>query len=133
MYAIDRGNVPEYQDGIDALVYLVTDIERLIAMGLTVLTTDRNAVLDYASFATGSDGLDPGVDWQLMRRRMWNSTPEEPDRMERRMAECLVYELVPWEAFTSIYVRNEARRQQASSLLASAKAPPIHVSRSMYF
>lgn len=133
MYSINRGNVPEYTDGIDPLAYLVTDIDRLMQMGLTVLTTDRNAVLDYAEFASGTDGLDTIVDWQLMRQTMWKDTPEEPDRMERRMAECLVHEAVPWEAFTAIHVRTEARRVEVQTLMASFEVPPITVERAMYY
>lgn len=133
MYAIDRGNVPEYRGGIDSLVYLITDVERLIQMGLTALTTDRNAVLGYAGFAAGTDGLDDAVDWQLMRQTMWNNTPDEPDRRERRMAECLAHEAVPWEAFTAVHVRTNERRDQAVTLLGPADAPRINVSPDMYF
>ena len=58
MYSIHRGNVPEYPDGIEPLVYLVTTIERLFVLGCAVLTTDRNAVLGYAEFHRGLDSLD---------------------------------------------------------------------------
>jgi hypothetical protein len=133
MYAIDQGNVPEYSDGIDPLVYLVTDIERLLILGLTVLTTDRNAVLYFAEFATGIDRLDDTVDWPLMRQTMWNNTADEPDRMERRMAECLVHESVPWEAFSAIHVRTDSRRDEVATLLASVDAPSISVAPAMYF
>jgi ssDNA thymidine ADP-ribosyltransferase, DarT len=83
MYAIDRGNVPEYAGGIDPLVYLVTTIERLQETGCVVLTTDRNAVLGLAAFRHGLDGLDASVDWQLMEATWWNNTVQEPDRVER--------------------------------------------------
>ncbi|WP_370327702.1 DUF4433 domain-containing protein [Euzebya sp.] len=133
MYAIDCGNVPEYAGGIDPLVYLVTDVDRLVALGMSPVVTDRNAVLAIAAFTTELARLDDLVDWQLMRQRMWNNTVDEPDRRERRMAECLVHGLVPWEAFTAIHVRTANRRTQADALLAARPHPPIHVTPGMYF
>lgn len=91
LYAIMMGNVPEYTGGIDPLLYLVTTAERLAELGLPMLFTDRNAVLTTAHFTPHLADLDRLIDWPLMRATMWNNTPSEPDRMERRMAECLVY------------------------------------------
>lgn len=133
LYAIDRGNVPEYAGGTDPLVHLVTTVERLLGLGCTVLTTDRNAVLGVATFYEGIEGLEE-VDWQIMRATMWNNTVEEPDRMERRMAECLVHEVVPWEAFTELHVRSDVRQAQAEALLGAAGVrTPVLVTPDWYF
>ncbi len=134
MYAIDRGNVPEYAGGIDPLAYLVSTIERLQEAGCTLVTTDRNAVLGIATFRQGLDGLDNGVDWHLMEATWWNNTVQEPDRMERRMAECLVHQVVPWEAFTQVRVRSDARRLEVEALLGPGIAPgPVLVAPDWYF
>lgn len=133
MYAIERGNVPEYSDGTDSLAYLISDVERLIQLGLHVLTTDRNAVLDYAAFYTGTEGLNNAIDWDLMCQKMWNNTPDEPDRMERRMAECLVYQAVPWSAFTALHVRTSSRKGQVLTLVGEEYGPQVEVSPWMYF
>lgn len=134
MFAIDRGNVAEYSGGISSLVYLVTTIERLHDLRCEVLTTDRNAVLGYATFHRDLDALDAGIDWPLMSARMWNNTVEEPDRMERRMAECLVHEAVPWEAFAEIHVRHAERRTQVEELLGvGIAAEHVHVTPDWYF
>ena len=69
-----------------------------------------------------------------MRAMMWNDTVEEPDRMERRMAECLVHEVVPWEAFTEIHVRTAERRTQVEELLRLGVTPgPVRVTPDWYF
>lgn len=134
LYSIYRGNVPEYAEGTGALVYLVSTIERLIEVGCAVVTTDRNAVLRYAEFRQGLDGLDGLIDWPLMRARMWNDTIEEPDRMERRMAECLVHEVVPWEAFMEVHVRNVDRRAEVEAALGLGIAPGrVRVTPDWYF
>lgn len=105
MYVIHRGSVPTYTQGCDDLVYLVTAIERLVDLGSALVFTDRNAVLDVTRFSTDIDQLDELIGWPLMRATMWNNTESQPDRMERRMAECLVHERVPWVAFTRIVAR----------------------------
>lgn len=134
MYSIYRGNVPEYAEGTGPLVYLLTTIERLIEVGCAVVTTDRNAVLGYAEFRQGLDDLDRLIDWPLMRATMWNDTIDEPDRMERRMAECLVHEVVPWEAFTEIHVPNAERRAEVVAALGKGIAPRrVHVTPDWYF
>lgn len=134
MYAIDRGNVPEYSDGIDPLVYLVSTVERLHELGCALVTTDRNAVLGLAAFSQGFDGLDAGVDWALMEATWWNNTVQEPDRMERRMAECLVHSVVPWDAFTEVRVRTQSRKAEVEALLGPGVTPgPVVVTPDWYF
>jgi ssDNA thymidine ADP-ribosyltransferase, DarT len=134
MYAIDRGNVPEYVGGIDPLVYLVTTVERLQQTGCSVVTTDRNAVLGLAAFRQGLEGLDAGVDWQLMEATWWNNTIQEPDRMERRMAECLAHQVVPWEAVTEVHVRTNARKAEVEALLGQGMTPgPVLVTPDWYY
>lgn len=134
MFAIDRGNVPEYAGGIDPLVYLVTTIECLQEAGCVVVTTDRNAVLGLAAFSQGVEGLDASVDWHLMEATWWNNTVQEPDRMERRMAECLVHEVVPWEAFTEVHARTNSRKSEIEGLLGLEVTPEsVRVTPDWYF
>lgn len=134
MYSIYRGNVPEYVEGITPLIHLVTTVERLLELGCAVVTTDRNAVLGYAEFHQGLEALDGAIDWPLMRATMWNDTIDEPDRMERRMAECLVHGVVPWEAFTEIHVRTAERRSEVEELLGpGVTANLVRVTPDWYF
>jgi hypothetical protein len=119
MYAIERGGVTTYLGGCDELIYLVTTVERLRDVGDAVIFTDRNAVLEFAEFSADLADLDDLVDWPLMRATYWANTPEDPDRRERRMAECLVHGKVRWEAFTEIACRNRACADAAQRVLAS--------------
>ncbi|WP_419920034.1 DarT ssDNA thymidine ADP-ribosyltransferase family protein [Candidatus Poriferisocius sp.] len=55
------------------------------------------------------------VDWQLMEDQWWfNNTSADPDRKERRMAELLVHQRVPWSTMLGIATRSEARSRQVS-------------------
>lgn len=119
MSAISHGRVPTYTDGCADLVYLVTTVERLAELGLPLVFTDRNAVLDLADFTGEVDRLDTLVDWPLMRARMWKDTAGQPDRKERRMAECLVHERVPWSAFSEVVAGSPACARRAVAAISA--------------
>ena len=119
LYAIHRKNVPTYQDGQDSLIYLVTRVDRLVELDLTFVITDRNAALGFARFSNDLGELDRLIDWDLMAGSAWFNTDDEPDRLERRMAELLVHRQVPWSAFVGIATRTSERARQVESLLAS--------------
>ena len=134
MYSIFRGNVATYQGGCDRLVYLVTTLERLSATGLTWVVSDRNAVLAYAEFRDQGDQALAHVDWGLMRATWWNNTAGSPDRKERRMAECLVHERVPWGTFQQIITSSEASAIEVRAMLAAAgQVTPTTVRPGWYF
>lgn len=134
MFAIDRGNVPTYQDGCDSLIYLVTSVERLAEVGIPAVFTDRNAALALATFSDEASELDTMIDWDLMRARYWNNTEQDPDRMERRMAEYLVHEKVPWKAFLGVVARTEDDANVARATLASlSQSTQVAVRPTWYF
>ncbi|HVQ96314.1 MAG TPA: DUF4433 domain-containing protein [Mycobacteriales bacterium] len=134
MFVIYRGGVPTYTGGCDDLVYLVTTVERLSRLGAGVVFTDRNAVLGIAEFTTDPARLDTLIDWPLMRATIWRNTDDQPDRKERRMAECLVHERVPWEAFTEVAAKNPACVRRAQATLANlGHNVPVVVRRDWYF
>ncbi len=134
LYAIAMGNVPEYTGSIDPLVYLVTTVERLAELGVPMLFTNRNAVLDTARFTRSRSDLDTLIDWPLMRATMWNNTHNEPDRRERRMAECLVHRHVPWRAFEYVAAHTPARAAEARATLArSCQGIAVRTRREWYF
>jgi hypothetical protein len=134
LYAIIKGQVPEYPDGQDPLVYLETTVERLVDDGLAPIFTDRNAALGIAKFSQSLDDLDGLVDWQLMEAVYWYNTDAEPDRRERRMAECLVHQCVPWASFERVVVRTDARAEEVQQLLGEVGVTAeVHTQGEWYF
>jgi len=75
----------------------------------------RGVVADFRAEAD-SDDL---VNWDLMQARYWYDTPEEPDRCERRMTECLVHTAVPFAAFPYVEAHAESQRGSVASVLAN--------------
>lgn len=134
MYSIHCGNVPAYTEGCDRIVYLVTSLERLAANGLHVLMTDRNAVLQFAEFKDFAKGVpDDFIDWALMKERYWNNTSQFPDRMERRMAECLARPRVPWEAIEQVVTKSSAVHDELMGNVAGNCDTPVIVRPQWYF
>ena len=134
MYAISRGNVPEYQDGTESLLYLGTTIDGLAQLGLSVVFTDRNAVLETARYSQRVDDLDSMIDWKLMEARYWANTDEEPDRRERRMAETLVHRCVPWQAVQYVAAYSPARAGEAqATLIRFRQSVPVGIEPDWYF
>lgn len=135
MYSIHCGNVPTYTEGCDRLIYLVSTLERLAALDLDVLITDRNAVLDFAEFTHfAGDVTEDFIDWDLMRAQYWHNTAQWPDRRERRMAECLAGPRVPWEAFTAVVSkRADVADQVSANIAAAGETTPVAVRPQWYF
>lgn len=135
LYSIHAGGVPSFTGDSHDIVYLMSTVEQLRSAGLSLVFTDRNAVLELALHSAQVSDLDTLVDWELMRATYWADTDADPDRKERRMAECLVHRSVPWSAVTSIAVFDEARRARTGQILDSLAVdnPPIRVSPKFYF
>jgi hypothetical protein len=134
MYVIWRGGVSTYTGGCDQLVYLMTTVDRLTELRVPLVFTDRNAVLELAEFTTELTRLDDLVDWPLMRAKMWNNTEAQPDRKERRMAECLAHRRVPPEALTRVVAKTPACALQARSMFATVDLQvPVDVAPDWYF
>ena len=119
LYSLYVGNVPTYEGDQDEIVYLVTDIDALEEHRRRLVFTDRNAVLGTARFSRNRTELDEYVDWQLMESPSWHESRWGQEGRERRMAEMLVYRLVPWAAFLGVATRLEARSLEASQALAT--------------
>lgn len=117
--SIHTGMVPTYAGGQEEIVYLVTDIDRVVESGSDFVFTDRNAKLDLAQFENDLSQVGTLVDWPLMEAKMWNNTPEEPDRMERRMAEFLVHRHVKWDLIMGVAAIDEGRCREAEVVLAT--------------
>lgn len=133
LFSISKGNVPTYDQGTSRLVFLVSTVQRLLEMGQQVVISDRNARTKVAKFAPFAEALlDEGfVDWPLMRARYWG---DFADGGERRMAECLVHEVVPWRAFEIVGARSNSVAEEVRRIIGSTgETPRVAVQPGWYF
>ena len=121
-HQLANGGVATYDGSPHELIYLVSSVEHLHTAGLAVVLTDRNAATGYAQFCDDpAQWFAPDfIDWPLMKAQIWKNTGEYPERMERRMAECLVHGVVPWPAILEIAVHDSSIATQVKTVLASA-------------
>jgi hypothetical protein len=136
LYAITRGLVSADAARTEEIAYLVSSTQALHAAGLTVLASNRHAELDYADITDLDEALDRDsfIDWPLMTATYWNNTPDDPDRKERRQAECLVHPNVPWQLISGVATKSESARAQVSRVLGAVGQPtPVAVRACWYF
>ncbi|XXJ18450.1 type II toxin-antitoxin system toxin DNA ADP-ribosyl transferase DarT [Desulfovibrio caledoniensis] len=119
LYSIHRGNVPECDYGQKEVIYLCTTVEDVVSKAECCFT-DRNAALTFASFYKDVGQLHNVVDMPLMSEKMWNNTPTDLDRMERRMAEFLVHRFFLWELVRFIGVASVEVKNYVDGLLQSS-------------
>jgi hypothetical protein len=129
MYKLWVGGVPSFPGDHRDLVYFVSDVRRIVASGVPIAISDRNAAKALADFTndaavlgdlTTSTPRSSFVDWPLMRATMWSNTPEDGERMERRMAEFLVHGQVPFELLTGVAVRSAGRKTRVEHLFVES-------------
>jgi ssDNA thymidine ADP-ribosyltransferase, DarT len=134
LYKIFRGGLPNYTEGQDPLIYLVSTVEAVVQAGLPWLFSDGNCAATVTQVFDDLSQLDIVVDWQVMRAQMWNNTAEDPDRMRRRMAEFLVHERIPVGCLAGVVVRTHALKQQIEAILAAYHSRlPVRVQPGWYF
>lgn len=86
-YGISRCPRPE-------IVFAVTSLHLLLETNIKFVSTDRHALLAAARFSDDLGCLDR-IDWDILQRKDFKRDPEDPEKLERYQAECLVYRKVP--------------------------------------
>jgi ssDNA thymidine ADP-ribosyltransferase, DarT len=134
LYTINRGSVATYREGQQPIIFLVTNARLLTEHGCQFVFTDRNAYYATAKYEADEARIGDIIDWSLMEGQWWNNTLDEPDRMERRMAEFLVRDSVPFEAIRRIGVKTEAMASRVRQILSTIEnSPQVFVTPEWYY
>lgn len=133
LYSIYRGNVEGYEQGQEAVIYLMSTAQVVSQANLGYVFTDGHGIMGFTDFYDDLVHLGE-VDWPLMNERYWRDTVDDPDRKRRRQAEFLVSGGFPWTLVEAIVVMNTARVGQVQKLLRrAAHKPPVSVQRNWYY
>ena len=98
------GNVQGRSAGQDGIVYFVTTIERIAALGGVVLTNKHPARRPQFTNDLSRFGAPDFIDWDVMFDP-WFTSATDTERPERRQAEVLVHREVPLEAMIGLAAR----------------------------
>jgi len=116
------------------IVYLVTTAQSIANAGLRFVFTDRHSLAAVAAFFEDLGDLHR-VDFATTYATQWNTTADHPDRQEKKQAEFLVHEAVPWPLIQRIGVSCAATKRRVETMLsaAGAQSPPVRVERGWYY
>lgn len=130
---IHTGRVEGVTARQEEIVYVVSSIERLVGIGASFLFTDRHAYVEGARFHSDPRKLAE-LDWSLIESRDFQRDPNDPGKLERRAAECLVHRRVPLEALLGFACQTEATEKRVQAALHTVKsAVPVKVRAGWYF
>jgi hypothetical protein len=135
LYLLHQGNHPEltYRGGQRPIVHLEADLHATVewaaAHGRRWAFTTGNAGSRYTPFFGDLDKLDV-LDWQAIAATDWR----EPFVKERKQAEFLVEESLPWELIERIgVIDNDAAQRAAGALRNAEHKPAVVVARNWYY
>lgn len=111
LFSIMKGNVGGVPAGQDNIVYIQTRIRNVVEMKLKWVATDKNAVLDGATFGNTLRWLECNINWNLMSRSGFAGLSAQ------RMAEFLVWEAVPWSAIRGVATRTTDEQRSVDEVL----------------
>lgn len=135
LYTISKGNVENYTEGQDPVIYLVSEAEIIAYSALPFAFTDGHPLITYVQFYENINHLE-FIDWKVMECKYWGSTPEDPNRKCRRQAEFLVHHFLPWQFIIEIGVINPIYKSRVETILQNIKNidyPPVTVYRNWYY
>jgi len=135
LYVIHCANHPElsYRGGQDLIVHLEADMHTIIRWadqnGVRWAFSLTNAGAYYTGFRSSIADLSE-LDWDAI----FATDFRDPDVKERKQAEFLVYEKVPWHLIERIGVRNRHAAQEVYSAVQGAdRKPRVEVLPGWYY
>lgn len=115
------------------IIFIVAYTETIASAGLPFTFTDRHAVVSYAQFYDNLEYLKY-LDWDSIKLRYWADTPDDPGRMEKKQAEFLVYNKLPWDQIYGIAVIDDGVACRVEKMVCAQKHKPvIKVKKEWYY
>jgi len=115
------------------IAYLVSSAQSVAESGLGFVFYDRHSLARVAACYDDLARLCE-VDFETCYAERWNTTPQHPDRQEKKQAEFLVHRAMPWSLIDTVGVANAAAEARVDAILAdSVHRPTVAVKRTWYY
>lgn len=112
-------------EGLGAIVYLVSSVERVQELGLPWVFSDGHGLQAISRWYDDPDRLEV-VDWEAIAAGFWRP-PEDPDLARRKQAEVLIHRTVPLEALLGIACLDTTAKAAVTRRLAGGPARGLPV------
>ncbi|HJT77742.1 MAG TPA: DUF4433 domain-containing protein, partial [Gemmataceae bacterium] len=131
LYVINKRSAElKYQGGQRGIVHLVSSVERAVASGHPCAFSSGNAGARYVTFSTDIAQITELLDWGCISTEDWR----DPAVKERKQAEFLVHDELPWEAVEEIGVIDDTVAERVTAVIAQAThRPAVVVHRNWYY
>jgi hypothetical protein len=114
---LKTGQVQDYTEGQEPLIYLVTTAQALQQSGTGFVFTNGHGVPRITQWFHDLADLDK-VDWDMVYQRYWADNPlGDNDRKRRKQAEFLVHKFCPWSLIQEIAVIDQAMKARVEQTL----------------
>ncbi|CAN5663259.1 hypothetical protein BH10ACI4_BH10ACI4_26550 [soil metagenome] len=97
------------------IVIFVSSLNKLRELNVPFVFSDRHAYLRTVNFSSNLEDLK-NIDWTILQNRDFKRDPNDPEKMDRYMAEALVFGHVPIEALIGVLCFSEERKIQLDAL-----------------
>ena len=119
LYNIKTGYQGLHQQPMNDIIIMVAGFRELVASGVTLVYSDRNATLAAAQFSTDLQGLNQ-LPWDLWRDDNFQRDDSRPDKIERYHSEALIHQSLPAQALKALVCYSEARKLQVEQMVKGA-------------
>jgi ssDNA thymidine ADP-ribosyltransferase DarT-like protein len=116
---IKTGRNGVQQRHMSEIVILVSSLRRAAELGLPFVFTNRHAFTNAAEYFSDLDKLGE-IDWKILRARDFKKDLNDPGKMERYMAEALIYRQVPVSTLLGLACYNSGAEERVRGFLRAA-------------
>lgn len=108
-------NVP--QRSHEDIIILAVQLTNLAERGIKYVYTDRHALLKAARFFNDLGMLETIIFWHILQKRDFTRNNDDPEKLERYMAEALVFKFLPIDAVSSFACATPESTEKITQLL----------------
>lgn len=135
MLKLMTGQVADYDDGQEPLIYLVSTAQAVKIAGVDFVFSDGHGLARFTDWFDDLKQLDD-VDWGMINQRYWPDNINDMDRQRRKQAEFLIHKSCSWKLIAEIVVIDDAMEKRVQAIqggFPSALRKPIRVERNWYY